>query len=231
MERRPLVIPDKPKRIRRRQLAIFTPDWEHGTYRKWAEWFVIKNHWRVQHIFADHDECMAQVALIFAVCFRKYYGKVTNPAHFMSLFKTAVTRKWNTYARDDEKYRDMIDDSIEVANLLHPNKKPISRVPAEKTHRQIEPFEDALGPLATAVAQLPSETLLAFRRLLEAPAEVIEFIFRPAPPGRNGVPTPDPVLWDKSIDKLIRRLFRIPYPQKGQAHDIVERLRDLRDVS
>lgn len=177
---------------------------------------------------------MGEVALIFAICFRKYYGKVHAPKHFMALFKISVINKWNRYSRQDEKYRSLIDSHI----AIEPNANSPVGTDEHKSSDNwgdarnpfTEPSEDAIGPLAMAIEELPAEALLALRRLIEAPAEVISFIFRAAPHGRNGVPSADPVLWDESRDKLIRRLFRIAYPRKDQAHDIVQSLRALTDI-
>lgn len=231
MERRPLTRPD-PLPIPRRD--FFRADWEHGTYRKWAEGYIIKNHWRVQHIFADKDDCMGEVAMVFAKCHRMYYGKVHTPQHFMALFKTAVQRMFTSHSRKDTKYRAVFDNDVEIvydrpnswqndgmdefyrANILH--------------HTIIEPSEDAVGILAVAIEELPAEAKLAMQRLLGAPSELIDFLFR-VRPTPAGVPPRDPGLRDQSLDKVIRRLFRIPFPAKGQPHDIVKLLRSLARLS
>lgn len=208
MERRALI---RPKRSIPRR-ALFIADWENGTYQKWAKGFILKNHWRVQHLM-DKEDCLAEIALVFAVCHRKYYGKVHKPNHFMALFKTAVNNKWNTYAVTDANYRSMIDDTAHFDTT-----EPDDPASEYEQHLVAEPSEDAIGNLAVAVNELPAEAKLAMRCLLESPAELIAWLFA-AP------------LDDETLDKRLRRLFRIRWPAPGQPHNIVTLLRGLVGLS
>lgn len=233
MERRSL-IPSAPT-VRKLPVRtpLFDPDWQTGTYRKWADGFVTRNHWRVIHVFPDKEDCLAETAVIFSKCRHKYYGKVNNPKHFMRIFQTSVNNKWNRYARHDEKYRNLIDtnkyfeladDSGDINQI-----DGFDHISNSKTDSNYidEPFELPIGDIAVALAQLPAEAKLAMQRLLGAPTELIEGLFSPPcpeAPWRSAAQSR--LIWDQRLDRVIRFLFRIPWPSDGQ-HSIVTLLRNL----
>jgi len=76
--------------------AAALPTWECGIGR-WAERYIRRNLWRVQSI-SSFEDLGADARLRDEIC-KKTYTSVTEPAHFMALFKTALTNHINLLSR------------------------------------------------------------------------------------------------------------------------------------
>jgi hypothetical protein len=228
MERRPFPNLRRRKPVRR-EPPWFNPKWNDvHSYRRWAEHFVEKNHWRVTHLFPEKEDALQECAAIFFHCHRKYYGpRVDNAAWFMSLYKRAVINKFNKYAiADQNKYRAIIDDNTTVSAIESGFHGWEEHEYYDPDHHTIEPWEEPSAHFIVALNDMPSEVKLVLNRLLEAPNELRTWLFRRPRPAHD-LPKPDPALWMKSVDRRLHRVFSIPYGPNGETYNIVERLRDL----
>lgn len=77
--------------------GTFSPVWE-GAISKWAISYSKRNYWRVQDRYELQD-IYQEAYLKFLVCKHQYEGKVTEPKHFMALYKTAFTRRMSDLSR------------------------------------------------------------------------------------------------------------------------------------
>ena len=90
------------------ELAV-VPQWE-GPFQDYARGFVSRNAWRVSWRY-DRDECMGIAGEVFARIIARYsgkvhpkYGTVTDPKHWMGIFKQALSNEFHTYAYEARAY-------------------------------------------------------------------------------------------------------------------------------
>src|SRR5882757_8206440 len=86
----------------RPQPAFYRPKWR-GAFEGYARNFVARNFWRVRHVMLSEEDALQECACIFARCVKTYRVTVTEPRHFMALYKTAIARDFHTHALADVK--------------------------------------------------------------------------------------------------------------------------------
>lgn len=165
-----------------------------GVFEKWSRQWVRRNHWRVKSMMPTEDDALQECALIFCKCLDRYATTVDNPAWFMALYKTSVTRAWATFAIKDGGHRETFVDSRHLAVT----DGQLCAVGDEDTVI-VAPAEQGAGPLAVALSEVSQECRDVLGMLADAPADVVEYLF--------GAGT-------ESANSRIRRWFRLP---KGAA--------------
>ena len=98
-----------------------------GVFEGWARAYVYKNYWKVQEQLTSHEDALAECALIFTRCLRKYEYTVDNAAWFMSLFQRTVANEFTDHARRASNKRATIvyarddDDVLSRENAHSPD--------------------------------------------------------------------------------------------------------------
>lgn len=133
---------------------MFEPKFE-GEIEGYVANFLHVNHWRVASTVLWQD-CEQEAYVVFLRCKRKY--KVDNPAHFMSLFKTAWFNCFTDLSNENTAHREMFD-WIEDAVAM-----PLEC--AGETEND--------GYLATLIRQAPRDVTLVLNLFLNAPQEMLD---------------------------------------------------------
>lgn len=76
-----------------------------GPWEMWAKGFCAKNQWRVVHVLGDYDDCLAECALTFVECSRRYGKTVVSPQQMMYLYKLSVVCWFNVLSVRDQSCR------------------------------------------------------------------------------------------------------------------------------
>lgn len=139
---------------------MYEPTWD-GPIAGYATNQVANLHWRVARTM-DWDEAKQEACLVFCRCRDRYRGKVTEPAHFMALFKTALERRFIDLARIDVRRRSEVP--LPVTRDEDDNESPFEQVGEL----------DNDGLLAVMVKQAPREVRMVLSLLLDAPSEIVE---------------------------------------------------------
>lgn len=145
------------QRKRRAELTVPVFEWG-GVFENWSRGFVKRNFWRVSAIFSSEEDALQECAAIFVHCRNKYACKLDEPKHMMSLYQTALTRAWHTYASKDPHFR-----------YSYLEEKAAQQ---EDTHAVLND-----GPLAVALSQCDAELSTVIHAIIEAPAEFLAIIF------------------------------------------------------
>jgi hypothetical protein len=74
------------------------PRWE-GTFENYSKGFVHKNEWRTRSIVPSREDALQECAEVFSRLQNIYSTSVTEPKHFMALYKTALVRHWQCLVR------------------------------------------------------------------------------------------------------------------------------------
>lgn len=135
-------------------------EWQ-GPFENWSRSWVHKNFWRVRALFQTEEDALQECALIFTKCVNAYADKVTSPAWLMALYKTAVVNDWHTFARKDGNFRQTRNPDI-IAQ--HEN--------------MVGSVDHNMGPLLAALRSAGEDVTTALRILADAPAEVLEVVFK-----------------------------------------------------
>lgn len=131
-------------RLRR---PVWRPAWE--PHKAWAMGFVSRNLWRVRRLY-EFDDAVQECGVVFVRCRDAYEGKVTDPALFMALYKTAVTNKFHDFAVRNSR-------SSEAESAV-----------AEANGQCLVEYSD--GPLFTALSRASDELREVCRVVANAPA-------------------------------------------------------------
>lgn len=118
--------------------------------------YLAKNHWKVKST-VPWDDCMQEAQVIFLRCKRKY-TEVSEPAHFMALYKTAWHNNFLDLANENTAYRENVSIGGEDES---PDR-----------HRAGETDND--GALATMIRQAPREIQMVLSLFLSAPQELLD---------------------------------------------------------
>jgi len=78
------------------QLAHLHVQWK-GVFENYARSWVSKNFWKVREQFGSQEDALAECALIFTRCLRRYERPSTIPPGY-AIFKRAIANAWTTYA-------------------------------------------------------------------------------------------------------------------------------------
>ena len=142
----------------KRELTL--PKWE-GPIIGWTYKFIGRNFWKVKKYFVgDMADAMREAYLVFLHC-RNYYGKKNiAPAHFMSLYKTALYRKFINFALLDYNLRYSENREI-LNNVIH--------------HTKMD-FND--GPLLVQLGECSLELQHVLSIIATAPPEILQILFK-----------------------------------------------------
>ena len=134
-----------------------------GVFENYARAWVSKHFWKVSEQFGSREDALAECALIFTRCLRRYEHTVNNPAWFMALYKRALANDWTTYAMKSTRQRDLI---------------VYARDPDDEAVRDnVEPAEDSQGFLLTLLGEASEELRQVLSILATAPAEALDILF------------------------------------------------------
>src|ERR1700677_2656511 len=134
---------------------LVLPEWGKASpYYQWANNFIWRNHWRVEHVLGgDKEDLLAECALMWVQCTKFYEKTVHTPQHMMYMYKLWVTGQFADYATKDTKIR-------EVCQLL--------------AYRDVRIKSE--GELAVKLKEASSDLKQVMDIFLNAPQEIIEII-------------------------------------------------------
>lgn len=129
--------------------------WE-GPIEGYVVNFLTKNHWKIARLMS-RDEAMQEAWCIYARCLNKYCD-VTEPQHFMALFKTAWSNHFTDMANEDTASR------------------VIGPMPINEEGYEVEPVgeTDNDGMLAVMIKEAPREVAMVLALFLNAPQELLD---------------------------------------------------------
>lgn len=133
-------------------MSKFTPEFK-GPIEGWIVNHMTQHYWKVQATMTRMD-VMQEAYYIFLRLSKKYAETVTEPEHFMALFKTAWSRHYIDLAKKDSSCRTEVEHTPATADA-------VGEVENE-------------GYLRTLVRQAPSDVRLVLTLFLNAPAELLE---------------------------------------------------------
>lgn len=151
-------------------MSQYKPEFK-GPIEGWIVNHMERHYWRVQASMTRMD-VMQEAHVIFLRCSTKYASVVTNPKHFMALFKVAWVNHFTDLAYTDSKNR------CEVVP------------PADMQMDSIGDLENE-GYMRTLIRQAPKEVALVLALFLNAPAELLQLATSPLKSGRNGARAAD----------------------------------------
>lgn len=125
----------------------WTPQWDH-TFRGYAINFIRKNHWRCEHLH-DLDDLLQDAYLAFRRVKAAYPG-ITEPKHFMALYKATLNNEMTDkarYKRDKNQAEVVPDDDL-----------------MQFISERIGSYSNE-GYLRALIAELPPETKLFLKAL------------------------------------------------------------------
>jgi len=131
------------------------PDFFNSVYQGYATNYINKNMWRMRSCVGDFDDAMSLACLCFYDCRKRYGNKVSNQAHFMSLYKRNLACWITECANYDTKFTDTLQQYQST-------------------------YKDEVAPEATlsaALGEASSELKLVLQMIIDAPAEVLS-VFR-----------------------------------------------------
>lgn len=118
---------------------------------------MAKNYWRVERSMSQL-EVLQEAWLIFNKCSNHYADTVTEPQHFMALFKTAWERRFTTLTLIDTKHRhaSINTDDGDAVDVETPGDL------------------DNDGYLRVMISQAPREVSMVLSLFLNAPVELLD---------------------------------------------------------
>ena len=140
---------------------MFEPQWE-GEHEGYATNYMAKHHWRIRSTVPWQD-AMQEAAYVFMRCKRRYAATVTEPAHFMALFKTSLANRVNDLANENTERR-------AHTSLDHGD----GGINPEHGDTDATGDTDNDGALAVAIRQAPREVQMVLSLLLGAPQELLD---------------------------------------------------------
>lgn len=141
--------------------------------------------WRVKHIWGSDEDALQQCALTYSKCLYMYGEKARNAAHFMALYKTAITNHWNKFSVKDGRYREVhVASTVDDAGMV-----------------AWQDTDYSAGPMAAALAGASEELQSVLAKIFSAPSEVLSALLP------SDEQEPDLV----EMDQQFRRWFRLPH--------------------
>jgi hypothetical protein len=172
-----------------RYRSPWRPEWRGGPFEAYASNWVRKNHWRASHTLPDREDAMAECALVFAKCLDRYilnpdkgakpgYKQVTEPAHFMALFKTALYYRWIRLQEEEAAYNSVIDSGLSADAIIAAAESPDYEHGKQGRSAPVSlaPRIENEGMLASAVAYSSRELRHVLAVMLAAPDDVVQAI-------------------------------------------------------
>jgi hypothetical protein len=120
-----------------------------GIWEKWARNYCRQNFWRVQHSLGSMEDAMAECALLFVDCQRRYGRTVNAAPQFMHLYQMMVKSRFNKLSNKDTGAR-TLEQSCELTEMV-PERLTID----VQRHEATSELREVLQILHDA----PSETL------------------------------------------------------------------------
>jgi len=139
--------------------VFLLPEFEGSVFQRWAYNWILKNRWRVTQYIGDHDDCMAQSALVYIKCSQRYGRTIYSAKHFMYLYQLYLRMEFNTYALKDGQQREAIN---------------------KFKGRQIEVHAVCEGDLNIKLSKASEELKQVLNILFSAPVEILEVLRRDA---------------------------------------------------
>lgn len=139
----------------------FVPVFDGGV-KGWTINYLTKNAWRVERIMT-FDDCMQEANLVF-LRVKRAYPRVTEPQHFMALFKTSWTNRFNDLSEENTKIR-----NNEVLLSLKGAVMPV------EDNRVGDMANE--GELLVMLRQAPREVRMVLDLMLRAPQEIVDLVF------------------------------------------------------
>lgn len=134
-----------------------------GAIEGWVVNFLKDNLWRVQRTM-DRDDCLQEARLVFLRVARTY-PNVTDAPHFMALFKTSWTRRFNDLSTEDSAIREQ-----EIS--MYRERSAEEEGPGLPSDYIGDVSNE--GELRIMLRQAPHEVSMFLNLMLRAPQEVIE---------------------------------------------------------
>lgn len=130
-----------------------------GPLEGWATNYLKKNYWRVEAT-QEWDDCMQEAQCVFYKLKTRYAdtGAVTEPKHFMALYKTSMTRRFTDLANDNTSRR------WEVV---------VSEGPDGEIYEPMGETDND-GGLAVLLRQAPAEVVQVLNLFLSCPQEILD---------------------------------------------------------
>ena len=140
--------------------AHYVPEFP-GPVEGWVVNFLKDNLWRVQRTM-DRDDCLQEARLVFLRVARTYPN--VDAPHFMALFKTSWTRRFNDLSMEDSAIRE-----AEISMYRDRGEDDGPDLPSEHVGDMVNE-----GELRVMLRQAPREVSMFLNLMLRAPQEVIE---------------------------------------------------------
>lgn len=93
---------------------IFDP-WP-GPWALWASRYCSNQSWRVVQSLGGYEDAMAECALLWCECRKRYGATVDNPAWFMRMYQLMVISRFNDLATKDRKIR-LVEEQAWLMNI------------------------------------------------------------------------------------------------------------------
>lgn len=150
-------------KMRKRILTsrLYNPQWD-GFICGFVVNFLRAHYWRVQSTM-DYEDCLQEAKYVFCKV-KKKYGNTGSPKHFMKLFKTSWTRRFDDLATVNTKQRHVVSEHF-IKNAEYDFGDECSLLAGD--------FDND-GMLAIMIEQAPSEVKLVLQLFLTAPVEVLD---------------------------------------------------------
>lgn len=144
-------------------MSAFEPEWK-GPIEGYVVNFLTKNHWKIVRT-CPREDALQEAYCVFLRVKRKYTGKVargqrrvTEPRHFMALFKTAWYNQFTELANLDTAQR--VECTMPVDD--------------EGNEFELTGSTDNDGMLAVMIREAPREVTMVLSLLLNAPQELLD---------------------------------------------------------
>lgn len=139
-----------------KRVQIYFPKFE-GAVEGYVKNFLKKNLWRVAATM-EFEDAMQEAYLLFLILKEKY-GPTDTPQHFMSLYKSSWTRRFNDLSTVDFRHRDKLVELTEE----------------EEAYRKEHVIGDAdtYGYLTALMGKAPEELRLIFSLILSTSSPIL----------------------------------------------------------
>lgn len=84
-----------------------------GPWMLWARKFCRKNLWRIEKNVGTSEDALAECALIYCQCRKRYGGVVANGRHFMRLYQLSVITAFHDHSNKATK-RVILQDEVDM---------------------------------------------------------------------------------------------------------------------
>ena len=133
-----------------RENSGWKPEWNEA-FRGWAINFIRKNRWRCESLH-EFEDLLQDAYLVFRRV-RASYPQITEPKHFMALYKTAMSNA----LIDKARYKKQMNEVLVCENIYDEQSElPSERIVGENNNE---------GYLKVLLDELPEEAKLVLKAL------------------------------------------------------------------